>query len=238
MMHLIEIEKLGKFYQEDETRTQALENVSFNIKEGEFVAIMGPSGSGKSTLLHVLGFLDRPTDGTYRFAGKNMDDHSDDELAAVRNKKMGFIFQAFNLLPRTSVYDNVQLPLMYSSVPEKEWDTLTKKAIASVGLEHRTHHESSQLSGGERQRVAIARALVNDPSVIFADEPTGNLDSKSGGQVMDILQNLHKQGKTIILITHETYTAEYSQRIIRLKDGGIESDEKVTSRNIARHFVK
>lgn len=237
-MHLIEISKLGKFYQEDETRTQALENVSFNIKEGEFVAIMGPSGSGKSTLLHVLGFLDRPTDGTYLFAGKNMDDHSDDELAAVRNKKMGFIFQAFNLLPRTSVYDNVQLPLMYSSVPEKEWDTLTKKAIASVGLEHRTHHESSQLSGGERQRVAIARALVNDPSVIFADEPTGNLDSKSGGQVMDILQNLHKQGKTIILITHETYTAEYSERIIYLKDGGIESDKKVTSRNLARGFIK
>jgi putative ABC transport system ATP-binding protein len=238
-MPLIEIKNLGKIYQEEGSETCALKSVSFNINEGEFVAIMGPSGSGKSTLLHVLGFLDRPTSGTYHFAGKNMNEYTDNELAATRNKQMGFIFQAFNLLPRTTVYDNVQLPLMYSGVLEKEWDALTKKAIASVGLEHRALHESSQLSGGEKQRVAIARALVNDPYVIFADEPTGNLDSKSGGQVMDILQTLHNNGKTIILITHETYTAEYSERIIRLKDGELEFDKKVLARKDAkRQFVK
>lgn len=238
-MPLIEIKNLGKIYQDDGAETPALKSVSFDIDEGEFVAIMGPSGSGKSTLLHVLGFLDRPTSGTYRFAGKNMDEYTDNELAATRNKQMGFIFQAFNLLPRTTVYDNVQLPLMYSGVPEKEWDALTKKAISSVGLEHRALHESSQLSGGEKQRVAIARALVNDPYVIFADEPTGNLDSKSGGQVMDILQMLHNNGKTIVLITHETYTAEYSERIIRLKDGDIELDKKVLIRKDAKcQFIK
>ncbi|MBI5413367.1 ABC transporter ATP-binding protein [Candidatus Peregrinibacteria bacterium] len=239
MAIIIEAKNLMKNYSEDETETPALQGVSLTIKEGEFVAIMGPSGSGKSTLLHILGFLDRPTGGEYIFAEKNMNNYSDDELAAIRNKKMGFVFQAFNLLPRTTVHDNVKLPLMYSHAAESHWESMTKKAITSVGLEHRINHESSQLSGGEKQRVAIARALVNDPSVIFADEPTGNLDSKSGGQVMEILQKLHDEGKTIVLITHETYTAEYAQRIIRLKDGLLDTDLQVATRRRANNrFIK
>ena len=220
---LIEIKNLGKTYR-DEIETVALHDLSFSVDKGEFVSIMGPSGSGKSTLLHILGFLDRPTGGKYFFEGKNMDEYSDEELATTRNKKMGFVFQAFNLLPRTSVFENVKLPLLYSDLKESLWDELALKAIDSVGLSNRVHHESSQLSGGEKQRVAIARALVNNPSVIFADEPTGNLDSVSGGQVMEILERLNHLGHTIILITHETYTAEYAHRLIKIKDGLIEFD--------------
>jgi len=227
-MALIEVKNLEKIYSNEGVETPALRGVSFDIKTGEFVAIMGPSGSGKSTLLHILGFLDRHTSGEYRFDGKTMDDYSKEEIARVRNKKMGFVFQSFNLLPRTTVFDNVRLPLFYSSVKESLWDDLTKKAIESVGLSNRINHESSQLSGGEKQRVAIARALVNDPQIIFADEPTGNLDSKSGKVVMEIIQRLsEKEGRTVILITHETYTAEHAQRIIRMHDGEIESDKAV-----------
>ena len=230
---------IEKTYTTDDLITPVLRGLSFEINKGEFVALMGPSGSGKSTLLHILGFLDRPTTGEYRFDGKNILDYSDDELAKVRNQKMGFVFQTFNLLSRTTVLDNVKLPLIYAGVPEEERDRLARQAIEAVGLTERSHHRPSQLSGGEQQRVAIARALVNNPAVIFADEPTGNLDSKSGGQVMECIENLHANGHTIILVTHETYTAEYAQRIIRLKDGSIESDEKIIQRHHAKdHFIK
>jgi putative ABC transport system ATP-binding protein len=231
--HLIELENIKKIYcaGDEESATHALDGVSLEIKAGEFVAIMGPSGSGKSTLLHVLGFLDKQTSGNYYFQGKNNKNYSDEELAQVRNKEIGFIFQSFNLLPRTKVIDNVKLPLIYSGIKESEWNKLAEQAIESVGLLHRANHEPSQLSGGEQQRVAIARALVNQPHVIFADEPTGNLDSKSGEAIMEILQELNENHKhTIILVTHETQTAKYAERIIRLKDGLIESDEKVVER--------
>lgn len=237
---LIEVTNLEKAYVTDRIETPVLHGVSFSVRAGEFVAIMGPSGSGKSTLLHILGFLDRHSKGEYRFDGKTIDDYSEEELTNVRNKKMGFVFQMFNLLPRTNVVEQVKLPLLYSDVPESEWDGLAKKAIEAVGLSHRMFYDSSQLSGGEKQRVAIARALVNDPQVIFADEPTGNLDSKSGQQVMDIIQRLSSEaGRTVVLITHETATAEHAERIIRLKDGRIESDQQVERRNIAREgFTK
>lgn len=238
-MALIEARNIEKIYNDGEVETPALRGVSFNVEKGEFVAIMGHSGSGKSTLLHIIGFLDPLSKGEYRFDGKTMADYSKEELAHVRNKKMGFIFQNFNLLSRTTVLENVKLPLVYSSVKESHWNKLALKAIDSVGLGHRTHHLSSQLSGGEQQRAAIARALVNNPEVIFADEPTGNLDSKSGQAIMEILQKLNDdEGHTIILITHETYTAENAQRIIRLSDGEIESDKLVDHRRRADHFIK
>lgn len=233
-MSLIKIEKVEKIYGEGEVKTLALRGDSFIIEKGEFVAIMGPSGSGKSTLLHILGFLDRPTKGKYYFQDKSMDEHTDDELAQIRNEKMGFIFQTFNLLPRTNVLDNVKLPLYYSRISESLWDKKARKVIEMVGLSHRIKHERSQLSGGEQQRVAIARALVNEPDVVFADEPTGNLDSKSGQIIMDIIQKLNDKGHTIIMVTHEQYTSEMAKRIIKLKDGLIESDTRV----IKRHFAK
>lgn len=230
-MDILEIKKLRKSYSDGGTSTVALRDVTFNVREGEFVAIMGPSGSGKSTLLHVLGLLDEPTAGMYRFNGKNVTTFSRDELAKLRNQEIGFVFQAFNLLPRTTVLDNVKLPLYYSKIPEHEWDERARKAVEAVGLGHRFGHTSAELSGGEKQRVAIARALVTDPEVIFADEPTGNLDSKSGKQVMSIIQDLNeREGKTVVLITHESSTAEHAERIIRLKDGEIESDTKVKRR--------
>lgn len=238
-MMLIEARELSKTYIDDGVVTPALKGVSFDIKKGEFVAIMGPSGSGKSTLLHMLGFLDRPTGGSYRFDGRSIDDYTDHELAEVRNKKMGFVFQTFNLLPRTTTLENIKLPLLYSGVPEKQWNHLAEKAVEAVGLTHRIHHESSQLSGGERQRVAIARALVLSPEVIFADEPTGNLDSKSGQAIMAILEELNRsRGHTIVLITHETYTAEQAERIIHLHDGELVKDEKVHARRTSAHFAK
>jgi putative ABC transport system ATP-binding protein len=234
-MAIISVDKLKKKYEEGESATMALHGVTFDIEAGEFVAIMGPSGSGKSTLLHILGFLDKQSSGSYHFDGKKMSDYREDEIAKIRNRKMGFVFQAFNLLPRTSVYDNVMLPLVYSDIPESEWASITKKAIASVGLEHRADHEPSALSGGEKQRAAIARALVTDPQVIFADEPTGNLDSKSGQVVMEILQDLNERDhRTIVLITHETYTAENAARILHMKDGEIERDQIVRNRRRAK----
>jgi len=223
---LIEVKNLEKIYEAGEVKTPALGGVSFEIKDGEFVAIMGPSGSGKSTLLHVLGFLDRPSSGVYRFGGKAMDDYSDEELAKVRNRKMGFVFQAFNLLPRATVFENVKLPLLYSEVPEQEWKERTEKAIKAVGLSPRRDHEAFRLSGGEKQRAAIARALVLTPEVIFADEPTGNLDTKSGEAVIKILKNLNQEGRhTIILVTHEEEIARQASRLITLRDGRIESDK-------------
>ncbi len=234
---LIEVRNLGKIYSNEGVETPALNGVSFSVSHGEFLAIMGPSGSGKSTLLQILGLLDRPTSGEYKFEGRNVEGFSENEQAALRNNKMGFVFQAFNLLARATVLENVMLPLLYSDQPQSTWEELALSAIDQVGLSHRLSHVSSQLSGGEKQRVAIARALVNQPEVIFADEPTGNLDSQSGEQVMDILVKLNSLGHTIILITHETYTAEHAQRIIKIRDGRIESDQKVVNR-IINGFVK
>lgn len=236
---MIEVRDLKKEYRNDSVVTRALAGVSFDIQPGEFIAIMGPSGSGKSTLMHIMGFLDRPSAGTYRFEGRSIDELSDDELARIRNKRMGFVFQSFNLLPRTSVSDNVKLPLVYTGLSKEEEYEKIKSAVEAVGLSHRMFHLPNQLSGGEQQRAAIARALVNNPPVIFADEPTGNLDSKSGQQIMDFLQRLNDRGHTIILVTHELYTAEMAKRIIKLKDGKIASDEKVNTRHYAKDgFIK
>ena len=238
-MALIEARNLVKIYKDD-ARTTALGGVDLSIEEGEFVAIMGQSGSGKSTLLHILGFLDRHTKGEYFFNKKTIDDYSSAELAHIRNKEMGFVFQAFNLLARSTVIENVKLPLLYSDIPEKKWDELSKAAVEAVGLSHRQDHEASKLSGGEKQRVAIARALINNPKVIFADEPTGNLDSKSGKIIMEILQRLNEDEKrTIILVTHETYTAEHAQRIIHILDGEIDKDYEVKKiRKASEDFEK
>lgn len=231
---MIEAKNLKKEYRNDHVKTVALAGLSFNISEGEFVAIMGPSGSGKSTLMHIMGFLDRPSSGIYKFEGQSIEDLTDNELAYIRNEKMGFVFQFFNLLPRTTVFDNVRLPLIYTKISKKEKDKRTKEAIEAVGLLARTNHTPGQLSGGEQQRVAIARAIVNHPSIIFADEPTGNLDSKSGQQIMEILQDLNEEGHTIILVTHEKYTSEMAKRVIQLKDGGIISDKEVDHRRFAK----
>ena len=231
---LIKIKDAKKDYITDEVVTKVLRGVSFEIKAGEFVAIMGPSGSGKSTLMHIIGFLDRITEGIYEFEGKNVALFSDDELASLRNKKVGFVFQTFNLLPKTSVLENVKLPLIYAGISVKEMDEKAKEAIKAVGLYHRLSYLSNQLSGGEKQRVAIARALVNQPAVIFADEPTGNLDSKSGTQIMEILEKLNEEGKTVILVTHEQDTADHAKRIIRIRDGQIIGDEVVISRRSAK----
>jgi putative ABC transport system ATP-binding protein len=231
MKDLIVIKDLKKDYVNEDVVTPVLHGISFKIEVAEFVAIMGPSGSGKSTLMHILSFLDRPSSGIYEFEGKNTKNFDDKYLAKLRNERVGFVFQSFNLLARTTVLDNVKLPLLYSS--KKNQDQLARKAIESVGLSHRTDFYTNQISGGEKQRVAIARALVCDPAVIFADEPTGNLDSKSGNTVMSILQNLNNEGHTIILVTHESDTANHAKRIIRIKDGMLISDEQVKNRTIA-----
>ncbi|MCF7816199.1 MAG: ABC transporter ATP-binding protein [Candidatus Pacebacteria bacterium] len=239
-MSLFEVSNLEKTYFGEITDTKVLRGLTFKIEKGEFVSIMGPSGSGKSTLLHILGFLSDHTSGEYRFNGKRYEEHTDTEVAKVRNSEMGFVFQSFNLLPRQTVFENVQLPLMYSKFPEHEWEQRVKEVVEIVDLSHRLEFETYKLSGGEKQRVAIARALVNNPDVIFADEPTGNLDSKSGQAVMQTLQQLHDElGHTVILITHETKTAEYADRMIRIVDGVIESDEKIANRREAKsEFIK
>ncbi len=235
---MIEVNDLKKEYLEEETPTKALRGVTFSIDKGEFVSIMGPSGSGKSTLLHILSFLDRPTGGSYKFQGKSIDDMTDKELAHVRNKDMGFVFQSFNLLSRLTVYDNVEIPLIYSDIPPKKRSTLVEEAVRSVGLEEKLYTEAGKLSGGQKQRVAIARALVTDPNVIFADEPTGNLDSQSGLQVMEILESLHHKGRTVVLVTHETQTAEFANRIIKIKDGMVESDKLITANHLRSGNLK
>ncbi len=233
---LIRVKDLKKEYDSGDVNTKVLHGVSFDIEAGEFVSIMGPSGSGKSTLMHILGLLDRLSSGVYEFEGQDVSSLSDDELAAFRNKKIGFIFQSFNLLAKTSVLDNVILPLTYSE-NRHHMEERAKKVLESVGLGHRFNYYTNQISGGEKQRVAIARALVNNPSVIFADEPTGNLDSKSGNQIMEILQKLNDEGNTIILVTHETDTAEHAKRMIKVKDGIIISDELVKNRRLAKDGV-
>ncbi len=234
MSSIIEVKNLCKTYDNDGVKTTAICEVSFSIEKGEFISIMGPSGSGKSTLMQILGFLDRATEGKYFFEGLDTTGFLDDELAEIRNKKVGFVFQSFNLLPRTTVFENVELPLLYDS--DKKATNNKEKVLAAlraVGMEHRANYFSNQLSGGEKQRVAIARALVNDPEVIFADEPTGNLDSASGLQVMKILQGLNNSGHTVILVTHETYTAEHAKRILYMKDGAIVADDLVKNQRVA-----
>jgi len=228
---IIKIENLKKDYENEGVITNVLHGIDFSMDQGEFVAIMGPSGSGKSTLMHILSFLDKASSGIYEFEGQDTKDFDKDYLAKLRNERIGFVFQSFNLLTRTTVLDNVKLPLIYSN--KKDHDNLAKKALADVGLSHRLLFFTNQISGGEKQRVAIARALVCDPAVIFADEPTGNLDSKSGNAVLEILQKLNDRGHTIILVTHELDTANHAKRIIYIKDGMIVGDQKVLKRTIA-----
>jgi putative ABC transport system ATP-binding protein len=224
---LIDVKGLTKSYFNDDIETPVLHGIDVAIDKGEFVAIMGPSGSGKSTLMHILGFLDSQTKGTYHFQGRETERLADDDLARIRATRVSFVFQSFNLLPRTTVLQNVLLPLLYHpTIPAREREERAKKAIDLVGLTERTDYLSSQLSGGQKQRVAIARALVTDPEVIFADEPTGNLDSASGVAVMEALQQLNDKGHTIILVTHELTTAQHANRIIRIRDGYIEQDTR------------
>ena len=230
---LISVENLKKCFNEGEVKTKVLRGVSFNIEKGEFVSIMGPSGSGKSTLMHILGFLDNLTLGKYYFEGDDVSKLSSNQLAQMRNKKVGFVFQSFNLLNRMTVLENVMLPLTYASFSLEERREKATKVLEQMSLSHRLDYLPNNISGGERQRVAIARALVNDPEVIFADEPTGNLDSKSGFQVMKILQELNLKGNTIILVTHERITAEYADRIINIKDGLIIDDSPVLNKQVA-----
>lgn len=231
---LMEIRGLGKSYYNDELETPVLFDLNLTIEKGEFVSIMGPSGSGKSTLMHILGFLDMHTKGEYLFQGIPVGSLTDDALARIRATRVSFVFQAFNLLPRTTVLENVMLPLLYHpTIPTKEREERGYKAIDIVGLKDRALYLTSQLSGGQKQRVAIARALVTEPEVIFADEPTGNLDSASGVAVMQALQALHRQGHTIILVTHELTTAQHAQRILHIRDGRIASDSRDFTRVIA-----
>jgi len=260
-MPIIKCKDITKTYDTGEVQTHALRGVSLSIEKGEFVSIMGPSGSGKSTLMHILGLLDNPTSGEYWFSGKDVKNLNENEFAYLRNQNIEFVFQSFNLLSGTSVFENVELPLLYDiydAQKKKQGDCIQKaslvkrlkdsffgaskkchkdrveKALLSVGMDHRMYHKPNQLSGGEKQRVAIARALVNEPDIVFADEPTGNLDSKSGLQVMKILQELNDRGHTIILVTHETYTAEHAKRIVRLRDGKLFSDDTVKEWRDAR----
>lgn len=223
---LIELKDIKKDYDNGGAITKVLHGVSLSVDNGEFVAIMGPSGSGKSTLMHIIGFLDRPNSGQYFFDNKETSSLSDEELANIRNEQIGFVFQSFNLLPRTSVLDNIILPLVYSKIKTNHKHR-AREALEAVGLGDRLSYLSNQISGGQKQRVAIARALVCNPKVIFADEPTGNLDSKSGATVMNILENLNKEGKTIILVTHDINVARHADRIITIIDGEITSDKKV-----------
>lgn len=230
MNPLIAIQHLTKTYKTGDQETPVLHGIDLSIQAGEFVALMGPSGSGKSTLMHILGFLDQLSDGDYAFNGRSVAGLTSDELAELRGQHVGFVFQAFNLLPNTSVLQNVMLPMTYTNVSGKERLSKAKEVIASVGLTHRENHTSGQLSGGERQRVAIARALINNPELILADEPTGNLDTKSGADVLKLLQDLHADGHTIVMVTHELEAAEHAQRIVRMRDGVIQSDDKSHTR--------
>ncbi len=224
---MIELKNITKTYTNNNLSLQVLKGITFSIEDGEFVAIMGPSGSGKSTLMHIIGALDTPTSGQYLLDGHDVSTLAEDELARIRKTKIGFVFQAFNLLPRATVLRNASLPLMYAGVPKEERDDRAKKALLAAGLlESHFMHLSNQLSGGQMQRVAIARALVNNPSLILADEPTGNLDSKTGNVVLGTFQKLNREGHTIVLITHERDVAEHAQRIIFLRDGVIESDDR------------
>ncbi|HBY57370.1 MAG TPA: macrolide ABC transporter ATP-binding protein [Candidatus Atribacteria bacterium] len=224
---MLEIKKIKKIYQLGKVKVEALKGVSFGIEKGDFVAIMGPSGSGKSTLMHIIGCLDKPTEGNFFLDGKDVSKLNDDKLAEIRNKSIGFVFQQFNLLSRASLLHNVETPLIYAGVKVKKRRELAKSALDSVGLGDRLKHRPNEISGGERQRTAIARALVNNPLIILADEPTGNLDTKTGEEIMRIFNRLNQEGHTIIMVTHEPDIARHARRIIRLRDGLIERDEKI-----------
>lgn len=226
MNAIISIENLYKTYFMGKQSVQVLKGLSLNIFKNEYVALMGPSGSGKSTLMNIIGCLDTPTGGKYVLNSKDVSKMSDDNLAEIRNKEIGFVFQQFNLLPRLSAVENVALPLIYAGINKKERTERALESLAKVGLADRSHHKSNELSGGQIQRVAIARALVNDPAILLADEPTGNLDSKTSVEVMDIFEKIHAAGNTIVLVTHEEDIAKHAKRIVRLKDGEIETDTK------------
>lgn len=236
---LIKLKNITKDYINEELVTPALRGVSFEINQGEFLAVMGASGSGKSTLMHIIGFLDKPTRGDYFFEGEDIRQFDDKKLAQIRNEKIGFVFQTYNLLPRTSVLDNVLLPTIYTPhLNKKLVEERAREILDKVGLSQRVNYRPNQLSGGEQQRVAIVRALINQPRLILADEPTGNLDSKSGQEVMEILQGLNEEGNTILMVTHEKYVAECARRILELKDGQILTDHKVANQHLAKDGLK
>lgn len=233
---IIETREISKFYHMGSETVHALETITIDLYKGEYVAFMGPSGSGKSTLMNIIGCLDTPTGGTYILNDHDVSDLSESELAGIRNKEIGFVFQTFNLLPRASALENVALPLIYAGYGKNERDEMAMEALNNVGLGSRAGHRPNELSGGQRQRVAIARALVNDPSIILADEPTGNLDTKTSYDIMDLFQQLHDNGNTIIMVTHEDDIAHYAHRIIRLRDGLVETD--VVNKEITRNKSK
>jgi putative ABC transport system ATP-binding protein len=224
---LIRIQNISRRYQMGAETVHALRDVSLEIKRGEYVAIMGPSGSGKSTLMNLLGCLDTPTSGSYWLNGSDVSGMNDNELAAVRNREIGFVFQTFNLLPRSDALQNVMLPMIYAGIPSSRRRAAGRETLMMVGLGDRMHHRPNELSGGQRQRVAIARALVNNPSILLADEPTGNLDSKTGAEIMELFEDLSRKGNTIIVVTHEEHVARHARRILRIRDGLIASDEAV-----------
>jgi putative ABC transport system ATP-binding protein len=224
---MLEIKKITKVYKMGEVLVNALRGVSFHIDKGQFVAIMGPSGSGKSTLMHIIGCLDHPSEGSFIMDGEDISKVNDNKLAEIRNKKIGFVFQQFNLLNRVNILNNVEVPLIYAGVNSKKRKNLVKQVLENVGLSNRLKHRPNEISGGEKQRAAIARALVNNPLIILADEPTGNLDTKNGEEIMKIFNKLHQEGHTIIVVTHELEIAKYAQRIIHLRDGVIENDEVI-----------
>ena len=228
-MALISLKKIYKIYNVGGEEVRALDGIDLDIQENDYLAIMGPSGSGKSTLMNMIGCLDTPTSGLYEFEGEMVQVMDDSQLASIRNRKIGFVFQTFNLLPKATAQHNVEIPLVYANIRKSQRIEMASKALESVGLSDRAHHRPNELSEGQRQRVAIARALVNDPSIILADEPTGNLDSKSGHEIMNILDELHNRGNTIILVTHEDDIAQHAHRVIRLFDGKITEDEELKS---------
>ena len=225
MSVLIEIRDLVKVYEMGDVQVRALDGVSFNVEKGEFIAIMGPSGSGKSTLMNLIGCLDTATSGTYRLNEHEVSHLDDDELARIRNREIGFVFQTFNLLSRASALENVEVPLVYAGVPRQERRQRAKELLAMVGLGDRMHHQPNELSGGQRQRVAVARALVNNPSLLLADEPTGNLDSRTGDEIMALFDELNRKGNTIVLVTHEEYIARHARAVVRLRDGKIVEEQ-------------